>query len=160
MESFVQSFSDLNCTWIPPYGTHSMEQNRTEHFNIFKFNAPFILHLTKTCVHSSRQCPPPCVCSPFLLPQLFLVRFLCSEAAPISGFVNASMCQKNVLATSRQGRRLRFGMLTVLTNISQDVMVEWSPFLGWSPSNYNLLYCTWIWLPIIIKNCQGGHWGG
>ena len=71
----------------PFNGTHSMEQNRTEHFSIFKFNAPFILHLTKTCVHSPRQCPPPCVWSPFWLPQLFLVRFLCSEAAPISGFV-------------------------------------------------------------------------
>ena len=29
-------------------------------------------------------------------------------------------------------------------------MVGWSPFLGRSPSNYNLFYRTKIWLPKIL----------
>ena len=45
------------------------------------------------------------------------------HAASIIGFICKSVlllslvCQKKNYATSKQGRRLRFGMLTVLTNI-------------------------------------------
>ena len=49
-------------------------------------------------------------------------------------------------ATSRQGRRLRFGML-----INQGIILVWSPSLRWSPSNYHLFYCTWIWFSKILS---------
>ena len=49
-------------------------------------------------------------------------------------------------ATSRQERRLRFGML-----INQGVILVWSPSLRWSPSNYHLFYCTWIWFSKILS---------
>ena len=35
-------------------------------------------------------------------------------------------------------------------------MIGWSPFLGWSPSNCNLLYHTQIWLPKILTGQEFG----
>ena len=46
-------------------------------------------------------------------------RIFRQHAASIYGFVRqfCFVCRKKIYATSKQGRRLRFGMLTVLTNI-------------------------------------------
>ena len=49
--------------------------------------------------------------------------FLCSEAAPISGFVCPFCVSKKFSGTSWQGWRLRFGMLTVLTNIRSNKLL-------------------------------------
>ena len=49
------------------------------------------------------------------------MKFFRQHAASIYGFVRQSVCQfvssKIFYATSKQGRRLSFGMLTYLTNI-------------------------------------------
>ena len=50
---------------------------------------------------------------------------------------------ENFQATSRQGRRLRFGMLTHNYEINQGVFVERSPSLGRSPYTHSLFYLAW-----------------